>query len=104
VTVNHKLEKGEYDQCHACRRPITEEDKSSEYYQKGVSCHHCYDKHSKEQVKRFAERERQMELAKQRGVAHIGAPMQSAIEQGKQEKLRFKEEQRMREKEKLGNQ
>jgi len=104
VTVNHKLEKGDYDQCHACRRPITEEDKSSEYYQKGVSCHHCYDKHSKEQLKRFAERERQMQLAKQRGVAHIGAPMQSAIERGKQEKLRFKEEQRMREKEKLGNQ
>jgi UPF0176 protein len=30
VTVNHKLEKGNYDQCHACRRPITEEDKDSE--------------------------------------------------------------------------
>lgn len=103
VTVNHKLEKGEYDQCHACRRPITEGDKSSEFYQKGVSCHHCYDKHSKEQVRRFAERERQMQLAKQRGEAHIGAPMESAIERGKQEKLRFKEEQRLREKEKLGN-
>lgn len=102
VTVNHKLEKGDYDQCHACRRPITEEDKNSEHYQKGVSCHHCFDKHSKEQVKRFAERERQMELAKQRGEAHIGAPMQSAIERGKQEKLRFKEEQRAREKAKLG--
>ena len=104
VTVNHKLEKGDYDQCHACRRPITEEDKNSEHYQKGVSCHHCFDKHSKEQVKRFAERERQMELAKQRGEAHIGAPMQSAIERGKQEKLRFKEKQRAREKAKLGEQ
>ena len=100
VTVNHKLEKGNYDQCHACRRPITEDDKYSEFYQKGVSCHHCYDKHSKEQVKRYAERERQMQLAAQRGEAHIGAPMQSTIERGKQEKLRFKEEQRMQEKEK----
>ena len=100
VTVNHKLEKGNYDQCHACRRPITEEDKDSEFYQKGVSCHHCYDKHSKEQVKRYAERERQMQLAAQRGDAHIGAPMESTIERGKQEKLRFKEEQRMQEKEK----
>ena len=104
VTVNHKLEKGNYDQCHACRRPITEDDKNSEFYQKGVSCRHCYDKHSKEQVKRFAERERQMQLAKQRGEAHIGAPMESAIERGRQEKLRFKEEQRQLEKEKLGNQ
>ncbi|MBL4582306.1 MAG: rhodanese-related sulfurtransferase [Gammaproteobacteria bacterium] len=103
VTVNHKLQKGNYDQCHACRRPILEKDKSSEFYQKGVSCHHCYDKHSKEQVKRYAERERQMELARQRGEAHIGAPMESAIQRGRQEKLRFKEEQRMREKEKLGN-
>ena len=100
VTVNHKLEKGNYDQCHACRRPITEEDKDSEFYQKGVSCHHCHDKHSKEQVKRYAERERQMQLAAQRGEAHIGAPMESTIEWGKQEKLRFKEEQRMQEKEK----
>lgn len=39
VTVNHDLEKGEYDQCHACRLPITEQDKQSEYYQPGVSCH-----------------------------------------------------------------
>lgn len=98
VTVNHKLEKGHYDQCHACRRPISEEDKKSEHYQKGVSCHHCYDKHSKEQVKRFAERERQMQLAKKRGEDHIGASMQNAIERGKQEKLRFKEEQRFKDK------
>ena len=98
VTVNHKLEKGNYDQCHACRRPILEEDKSKEFYQKGVSCHHCYDKHSKEQIKRYAERERQMQLAKQRGEAHIGAPMESAIEQGRQEKLLFKEGQRLQEK------
>ena len=37
VTVNHRLEKGQYDQCHACRRPITESDKLKEHYQKGVS-------------------------------------------------------------------
>ncbi|MDG1025840.1 MAG: rhodanese-related sulfurtransferase [Gammaproteobacteria bacterium] len=103
VTVNHRLEKGDYDQCHACRRPITEQDKDSKHYQKGVSCHHCYDKHSNEQTRRFAERERQMQLAQQRGEPHIGAPMQSAIEKGKQEKLRFKEAQREREKGKLHN-
>ena len=101
VTVNHKLEKGNYDQCHACRRPITEEDKVSEFYQKGVSCHHCYNKHSKEQVRRYAERERQMQLAALRSEAHIGAPMKSTIERSKQEKLRFKEQQRMLEKERL---
>jgi len=100
VTVNHKLEKGIYDQCHACRRPILEKDKGSEFYQKGVSCHHCYDKHSKQQIKRYAERERQMELAAQRSELHIGAPMEATIERGRQEKLRFKQEQRELEKEK----
>ena len=32
VSVNHKLEKGSYDQCHACRLPITDDDKLSELY------------------------------------------------------------------------
>ncbi len=104
VTVNHQLERGGYDQCHACRTPITELDKQNEYYQKAVSCHHCYDKHSKDQVKRFAERERQMQLAKQRGEVHIGSPVQSAIDKAKQKKWRFKQGQRDREKTKLEKQ
>lgn len=94
VTVNHQLEQGQYDQCHACRMPITEMDKDSEYYQQGVSCPHCYDKHSPDQVKRYAERERQMELARRRGESHIGQAMQSTIEKRKREKLRFKDQQR----------
>lgn len=73
VTVNHQLEKGEYDQCHACRLPITEEDKQSEFYQVGISCHRCYDKLTEKQKERFAERQHQLELAKQRGEAHLGA-------------------------------
>ncbi len=35
VTVDHQLRKGHYDQCHACRFPITEEDKVSSLYQPG---------------------------------------------------------------------
>ena len=94
VTVNHKLEQGAYDQCHACRMPITEQDKESEYYQKGISCHHCCDKHTPDQVKRYAERERQIELAKQRGETHIGQPMQDIIDSRRREKLSFKASQR----------
>lgn len=41
VTVNLQLEKGNYDQCNACRLPITEVDKASDKYQQGVSCPHC---------------------------------------------------------------
>lgn len=97
VTVNHKLEQGDYDQCHACRMPITEQDKESQHYQEGVSCHHCHDKHSKEQLGRYAEREWQMQLAKKRGGAHIGQSMEQTIEQRRREKLQFKEEQRQAE-------
>lgn len=94
VTVNHKLEQGEYDQCHACRMPISESDKARAEYEKGVSCHHCAAKKPSEKVKGLAERERQMTLAKARGDAHIGQPMEQLIEQRKAQKLKFKEEQR----------
>ena len=79
VTVNLQLEKGNYDQCNACRLPITEADKTSDNYQQGVSCPHCYDKVSAERKTRFMEREKQMALAKQRGVAHIGADAAKAL-------------------------
>jgi len=71
VSVTHALEKGRYDQCHACRLPITEEDKENEHYVQGVSCHHCYNKTSDAQRERFKEREKQIQLAKQRGEKHI---------------------------------
>jgi UPF0176 protein len=101
VTVNHRLEKGRYDQCHACRMPITGQDKLSEHFQKGISCHHCYDKHSKDQVRRYAERERQIELAQHRGEEHLGQPMEQTIAERRREKLRFKNTQRKIEKGKL---
>lgn len=71
VTVKHGLAQGSYDQCYACRMPITDEEKLSEYYQKGVSCPHCFDKTTPDQKERFAEREKQIQLAKQRGEKHI---------------------------------
>lgn len=96
VTVNHQLEKGDYDQCHACRLPITEDDKRHLNYQKGVSCHRCYGKHSDEQVKRYVARERQMNLAQERGEEHIGSSMKTKVLSRKREKLAFKEKQRSR--------
>lgn len=72
VTVDHNLQQGSYDQCYACRMPITEAEKQDDKYQKGVSCLHCFDKTSDEDKARFTERERQIQLAEQRGVVHIG--------------------------------
>jgi UPF0176 protein len=73
VSVDHKLEKGRYDQCYGCRHPITEEDKSSGLYEVGVCCPHCYDLLTADQRMRFAERQKQVELAAIRGEPHVGA-------------------------------
>ena len=72
VSVGHDLAPGSYDLCHACRMPITEEDKASEHYSPGVSCPNCHDRLSEEQKRNFAERQKQVELAKARGEQHIG--------------------------------
>ena len=73
VAVNHRLEKGQYDQCYGCRHPITEQDKQSDKYQKGVCCPRCFDSLSPDQMARFRERQKQIELAAQRGEVHVGA-------------------------------
>ncbi|WP_027859835.1 oxygen-dependent tRNA uridine(34) hydroxylase TrhO [Marinobacterium jannaschii] len=96
VAVNHDLEKGSYDQCHACRLPITAEDKQSEQYEQGVSCPRCFDKHSEEQKQRFRQRELQAELARMRGEEHIGAQANDAIAQRRLEKQAERERQRER--------
>jgi UPF0176 protein len=73
VSVDHHLDKGHYDQCHGCRRPITEEDKDSPLYMKGVCCPHCHDELSEDQRARFSERQKQVELAVARNEQHIGS-------------------------------
>jgi len=93
VAVNHGLEQGKYDQCFACRFPLTEQEKQSEHYIKGVSCHRCYDKVSEKQRSRFAERERQISLAEKRGENHIGGDVQEIINTRRQEKSDKKSEQ-----------
>lgn len=77
VAVNHALEKGTYDLCHGCRYPITEDDKQSEKYIEGVACPHCFDTQTADQRARFMERQKQVQLAKARKQAHIGAPAPS---------------------------
>ncbi len=72
VAVKHDLGVGHYKQCFACRYPITEDDEKSDKYIKGVSCPRCFDKSTKEQKQRFAERQKQIALAKAKGEEHIG--------------------------------
>jgi UPF0176 protein len=96
VTVDHDLKPGQYDQCHACRMPITEQDKLSNAYQAGVSCPHCISDLSESQKKRFLERERQVQLAKQKGKVHIGGDAKIAQQENKLAKTEFRDSQRQR--------
>ncbi len=76
VSVDHDLAPGSYDMCHACRLPITEDDKKSELYAKGVSCPACHDQHDEKRRLALIERQKQVELAAKRGQVHIGAAQQ----------------------------
>ncbi len=94
VTVNHRLEPGSYDQCHACRMPVSEEDRRSPFYVKGVSCPYCRERQTSERAGRFAERQRQVDLAGKRGEQHIGQDARGAMRARRQQKLRRKNMQR----------
>jgi UPF0176 protein len=72
VAVKHALKESNYDQCFACRYPITIDDKNSSKYTKGISCPKCYDSLTKEKKESFAERQKQINLSKLRGETHIG--------------------------------
>ncbi len=72
VSVNHQLEPGSYSLCHACGLPLSPADRELASYCEGVSCRHCLERFSDTDRARFAERQHQMRLARERGVQHIG--------------------------------
>jgi UPF0176 protein len=78
VALNHNLEVGSYDMCHGCRMPITQADKLEPEYERGVSCPNCFNKKTPDQKKRYADRQKQVDLAKLRNEKHIGATLQSS--------------------------
>ena len=73
VTVAHGLKPGTHELCHACRRPVTADDRESPLYATGVSCPACHDERSDAQRAGYAERQRQEKLAAERGQVHVGA-------------------------------
>jgi UPF0176 protein len=74
VAVGHGLEPGEAVLCRACRRPLSAAEQLSPHYREGIACQHCVDARSDEDRTRYAERQRQMELAASRGLRpHIGS-------------------------------
>jgi UPF0176 protein len=94
VTVDHRLRKGSYEQCHACRMPVSASDRAAEAYRPGVSCPHCAGRYGPEQLARFAEREKQVHLASARGVQHMGSAACAALHENRAVKRLNKERQR----------
>ncbi len=96
VTVNHALLPGDYQLCGACRAPLTATDRAHEHFVRGVSCPHCYYHKTPEQRRRYAEREKQVALAEQRGEVHLGAEAKETLQQRRARKhaLRLRQMQK----------
>jgi UPF0176 protein len=73
VAVGHALAPGSHSLCRACRMPLSAEDRASDQFVEGVSCPRCHGARSETQRAAYRERHRQVEIAEQRGVAHVGA-------------------------------
>ena len=72
VSVGHGLVPGDYGTCHACRRPLSAEDRARPEFEDGVQCHRCVDEYTDADRERFRERMHQMQLAERRGERHLG--------------------------------
>jgi UPF0176 protein len=61
VSLGHGLQQGQYHLCHACRRPLSPEDRQRPEFELGACCHRCVDEYTAEDRERFRERQRQFE-------------------------------------------
>jgi UPF0176 protein len=82
VAVGHGLAPGSFELCHACRRPVTAEDRACLHYETGVSCPACHDERTAKQREGYRERQRQEVLAAERGQAHLGGVQSGPTDSG----------------------
>lgn len=72
VSVGHGLAVGTHALCRACRRPLSEADRSSPEFIEGIQCPACAGERSESDRRRYAERHRQVKLAEKKGRRHVG--------------------------------
>jgi len=72
VAVGHGLAEGTHSLCRGCRMPVSPEDRASPLYEEGVACPRCHGARTDDQRAGYAERQRQVALAKKRGRRHVG--------------------------------
>lgn len=93
VSVGHGLQPGDYEFCRACRYPLSPEERQSPLFVQGISCPHCHGKVSEEKKRALAERQKQIELARQRNQVHVGAKYTSVANRSKANQIRHKASQ-----------
>jgi UPF0176 protein len=72
VSVGHGLVEGDHTLCHACREPLSAQDRASPLFVEGETCPYCHDDRDAAQRQGYAERHRQESLARARGERHVG--------------------------------
>lgn len=68
VSLLHGLEPSGAEICHGCRAPLRPDDKHSSHYEEGVTCPRCHNTHTGRALASARERQKQVKLAKQRGM------------------------------------
>ena len=68
VSVKNELKDGTFQLCHACRAPLSKTQIKSKKYLKGLSCPKCYGKISEAKKKSLVDRNKQISIAKRKGL------------------------------------
>ena len=68
VSVKNELKDGTFQLCHACRAPLSKTQIKSKKYLKGLSCPKCYGKISAAKKKSLMDRNKQISIAKRKGL------------------------------------
>ena len=74
VSVGHGLTPGTNEVCPNCNRVVGDDERMHDGYRKGVTCGSCHDTITPDRAARFAERQKQIDLAAERGTVHLGRP------------------------------
>ena len=72
VSLTHGLVEGDYTLCYSCQSPLSLKDRDSPYYEEGVKCHLCHDAITESKLQGARERQRQIQISKDKGEQHIG--------------------------------
>ncbi len=72
IAVGHGLALTDYKKCYGCRETLSDDDLHSDLYEEGVKCPHCANLYDDQHFNRARERHKQVILAKEKGIQHIG--------------------------------